>query len=100
MELIVPAAILAVAILVAALLSRHPHPPAAVTIATGAREELVPPGERLRARANTLDRGPRGLAAHTRAVEAGREKLARRRREQEHALEEISGLSAGQAKER
>src|SRR4051812_35357866 len=100
MELIVPAAILAVAILAAALLSRHRHPPAAASVASGDREELVRLEERLNARADDLDRRTRELDDQTRALEAEGEQLARRRREHERGLEEISGLSAGQAKER
>jgi ribonuclease Y len=100
MELIVPAAIVAVAILTAALLSRHRQPPAPGSVVTSDREELVRLEERLNARAEDLDRRARELDDQTRALEAEREQLARRRREHEQALEQISGLSAGQAKER
>ncbi len=100
MELIVPAAIVAVAILAAALLSRHRHPPVVASVVTTDREELVRLEERLNARAEDIDRRTRELDDQTRALEAEREQLTRRRREHEQALEEISGLSAGQAKER
>jgi ribonuclease Y len=100
MELIVPAAIVAVAILAAALLSRHRHSAPVATLATTDREELVRLEERLHARAEDLDRRTRELDDQTRALEAEREQLARRRREHEQALEQISGLSAGQAKDR
>ena len=100
MELIVPAAILAVALLAAALLSRRRHPPAHASVVTTDREELVRLEERLNARSEDLDRQTRELDDQTRALEAERDQLARRRREHEQALEQISGLSAGQAKER
>ncbi|MEY2440881.1 MAG: ribonucrease [bacterium] len=100
MGLIVPAAIVAVAILAAALLSRHRQPPPAANVGTTDRVELVRLEERLNARAEDVDRRTRELDDQTRALEAEREQLARRRREHEQALEEISGLSAGQAKER
>jgi ribonuclease Y len=100
MELIVPATIVAVAILAAAMLSRHRHQPVAVSVQTGDREELVRFEERLNAREQDLDRRMRELDDQTRALEAEREQLTRRRREHEDALEQISGLSAGQAKER
>jgi ribonuclease Y len=100
MELIVAAAIVAVAILATALLSRHRHPQPSTGVATSDREELVRLEERMNARAEDLDRRTRELDDQTRALEAERDQLARRRREHEHALEQISGLSAGQAKER
>ncbi len=100
MELIVPAAILAVALLAAALLSRRRHSPAHASVVTTDREELVRLEERLNARSEDLDRQTRELDDQTRALEAERDQLARRRREHEQALEQISGLSAGQAKER
>src|SRR5687767_7301918 len=102
MELIVPAAIVGAAILAAAvayvLVARQrrvdPSPPVAD------HEELVRREERLNARADDLDRRTRELDDQTRALEAEREQLARRRREHEQALEQISGLSAGQAKQK
>jgi ribonuclease Y len=100
MELIVSAAIVAVGILAAALLSRHRHPPAPASVVAGDREELVRIEERLNARDEDLARRMRELDDQTGALEAEREQLARRRREHEQALEQISGLSAGQAKER
>ncbi|MDQ3850843.1 MAG: ribonuclease Y, partial [Actinomycetota bacterium] len=63
-------------------------------------DELVRLEERARARARELDVRERELEEQTRALEAEREQLARRRREHEDALERISGLSAGQARER
>ncbi len=65
-----------------------------------AREELVRLEERVSARAEELDRRARELDDQTRALEAEREQLARRQREHEQALEKISGLSAGQAKQK
>ena len=104
MELIVPAAIVAVAILAAAVAyvigSRQRRPPTEGADAGPDREELVRHEERLNARSNDLDRRVRELDDQTRALEAEREQLARRRREHEQALEQISGLSAGQAKDR
>jgi ribonuclease Y len=100
MELIVPAAIIAVAVLAAALLSRQRHPAAPASVGTPDREDLVRLEERLNARTADLDRRFGELDDQTRALEAEREQLARRRREHEQALEQISGLSAGQAKER
>jgi ribonuclease Y len=97
MELIVAAAIMAGAIAYA-FGSRHRHPPRS---ADGpAVEELARLEERVSVRAEELDRRARELDDQTRAIEAEREQLARRWREHEQALEEISGLSAGQAKER
>src|SRR5215208_6045489 len=110
MEIVVVAAILAVAaVVVAALMRRSGHrpasaPQAAVAAAqpeTGEREEGVARlEERLRERAGELDRRARELDEQTRALEAEREQLALRERDQESALERISGLSAAQAKER
>jgi ribonuclease Y len=104
MELIVPAAIVAVAILAAAaafvLGMRQRQRVPVVSETVGGREELVRLEERLNARTEDLDRRARELDDQTRALEAEREQLARRRREHEQALEQISGLSAGQAKER
>jgi ribonucrease Y len=110
MEIVVVAAILAVAaVVVAALMRRGGHrpasaPQAAVAAAqpeTGEREEGVARlEERLRERAGELDRRARELDEQTRALEAEREQLALRERDQESALERISGLSAAQAKER
>src|SRR5918998_1488953 len=99
MELIVAAAILGVAI-VAGLAVRRRDPPAAIETSAATREELTRIEERVRVRAEELDRRARELDDQTRALEAEREQLARRAREHEQALEEISGLSAGQAKER
>ena len=65
-----------------------------------AREEVVRLEERVSARAEELDRRARELDDQTRALEAEREQLARRGREHEQALEKISGLSAGQAKQK
>jgi ribonuclease Y len=104
MELIVPAAIVAVAILAAAIAfvlgSRQRHAPSAPSAAGADREELVRLEERLNARAEDLDRRARELDDQSNALEAEREQLTRRRREHEQALEQISGLSAGQAKQR
>ncbi|MDQ3676897.1 MAG: ribonuclease Y [Actinomycetota bacterium] len=68
--------------------------------ASASREELARLEEHARVRADELDRRARELDNQKRALEAEREKLARRRREHEEGLEQISGLSAGQAKER
>ncbi len=99
MEVLAAAAILAAAIVFAFnSRARHAQPPVP---ATGAdREELVRLEERSHARAEELDRRQRELDEQTEALEAEREQLARRRREHEEALERISGLSAGQAKQR
>jgi ribonuclease Y len=98
MELIVAAAILGAAIIGAFALRRH-HP-LDLGSAPDGRDELARLEERVRVRAEELDRRARELDDQTRALEAEREQLARRRREHEAALEQISGLSAGQAKER
>jgi ribonucrease Y len=98
MELIVAAAILAGAIAFA--FGRHKRHPTASEEVPSSREELARADERIGARAEELDRRARELDDQTRALEAEREQLARRRREHEQALEQISGLSAGQAKER
>jgi ribonucrease Y len=104
MELIVPAAIVAMAILAAAtafvLGSRQRHAPSAPGAPVADREELVRLEERLNARAEDLDRRARELDDETNALEAERDQLTRRRREHEQALEQISELSAGQAKQR
>ena len=109
MQIVVVAAILAVAaVLVAALMRRgghRPAPDAQGAVASQAdfaeREESVNGlEERLRERADELDRRARELDEQTRALEAEREQLALRERDQEAALERISGLSASQAKER
>ncbi|MEJ7798760.1 MAG: Rnase Y domain-containing protein, partial [Solirubrobacteraceae bacterium] len=104
MELIAAAAIVAMAILAAAIAfvvgTRQRHLRPQTDDAGHDREELVRLEERLNARADDLDRRLRELDEQTRALEAEREQLARRRREHEQALERISGLSAGQAKER
>jgi ribonuclease Y len=104
MELIVPAAIVAVAILATAVafaIGSRRRRPRSDSAGTGpSREDLVRLEERLHARSADIDRRVRELDDQTRALEAEREQLARRRREHEGALEQISGLSAGQAKER
>jgi ribonuclease Y len=98
MELIVAAAILGAAIVAAfALRRRRPSDQAEVS---ATREELARLEERVSMRAEELDRRARELDDQTRALEAEREQLARRAREHEAALERISGLSAGQAKQR
>ena len=99
MELIVAAAIVAAAIAFAfGARHRHPQPPAGAPAID--RDDLVRLEERLAARGDDLDRRVLELDDQTRALEAEREQLARRRREHEVALEQISGLSAGQAKQR
>ncbi|HWC27993.1 MAG TPA: ribonuclease Y [Solirubrobacteraceae bacterium] len=98
MELIVAAAILGAAI-VGAVVVRRRHPHGSVP-SSSARDELARLEERVRGRAEELDRRARELDDQTRALEAEREQLARRRREHEAALERISGLSAAHAKER
>jgi ribonuclease Y len=98
MELIVAAAIVAGAIAFT-FGSRHRHALRSVDV-SGGLEELARLEERVSIRAEELDRRARELDDQTRALEAEREQLARRSREHEQALEEISGLSAGQAKER
>ena len=101
MELIVAALILGAAIVGAiALRGRREAAPPDAGQGTAAREELVRLEERVSARAEELDRRARELDDQTRALEAEREQLARRRREHEQALEKISGLSAGQAKQK
>jgi len=98
MELIVAAAILGAAIVAAVgLRRRRPLDPAE---GSSTREELTRLEERVSIRAEELDRRARELDDQTRALEAEREQLARRGREHEEALERISGLSAGQAKQR
>jgi len=98
MELIVAAAIVGVAIAYAfGHRQRRPLTPAE---SPQGRDEVARLEERVSARAEELDRRARELDDQTRALEAEREQLARRCREHEQALEEISGLSAGQAKER
>ncbi|MGH2943068.1 MAG: ribonuclease Y [Solirubrobacteraceae bacterium] len=98
MELIVAAAILGAALVAAVVLrQRQPLGPVA---SPSAGEELARLEERISSRAEELDRRARELDDQTRALEDDREQLARRRREHEAALERISGLSAGQAKER
>ena len=99
MDLIVAAAILGVAI-VAGLALRRRGPSGAGEASATTREELTRLEERVRLRAEELDRRARELDDQTRALEAEREQLARRAREHEQALEKISGLSAGQAKQR
>src|SRR5436305_13852253 len=99
MELIVAAAIVAAAIAFV-FGTRHRHPLPTVGAVAIDRDDLVRLEERLAARADDLDRRVLELDDQTRALEAEREQLARRRREHEVALEQISGLSAGQAKQR
>jgi ribonuclease Y len=98
MELIVAAVIVAGAIAFA-FGSRHRHAPSSADAGPGL-EEVARLEERLSVRAEELDRRARELDDQTRAIEAEREQLARREHEHERALEEISGLSAGQAKVR
>ncbi len=99
MELIVAAAILGAAIVAAfALRRRRPGDQAPGSAAT--REELARLEERVSIRAEELDRRARELDDQTHALEAERDQLARRAREHEEALERISGLSAGQAKQK
>jgi ribonuclease Y len=98
MELIVAAAIVVGAIAFV-FGSRHRHEPPAAVPAPGL-DDLARLEERVSVRAEELDRRARELDDQTRAIEAEREQLARRCREHEQALEEISGLSAGQAKDR
>ncbi|HEX8157567.1 MAG TPA: ribonuclease Y [Solirubrobacteraceae bacterium] len=98
MELIVAAAIFAGAFAFA--FGRHQRQPSASGSSPSTREELARAEERVNVRAEELDRRARELDDQTRALEAEREQLTRRRREHEQALEQISGLSAGQAKER
>ena len=109
MEIVVVVAIVAAAaVLVAALLRRGGHHPAPAAQDAAAaqpdsaeREESVSRlEERARERTGELDRRARELDEQTRALEAEREQLALRERDQESALERISGLSASQAKER
>jgi ribonuclease Y len=98
MELIVAAAILGAAIVGAfGLRQRQQLGPAMSPVA---RDELARLEERASVRAEELDRRARELDDQTRALETEREQLDHRRREHEQALEKISGLSAGQAKER
>lgn len=110
MEIVGAAAILAVALIVVAVLvarGRRSHAPAMVESVRDAeqavrdREQRVGEvEERIRERAGELDRRARELDEQTRALEAEREQLARRRREHEEALEQISGLSVAQARDR
>ena len=99
MELIVAAAILGVAVVAGLALRRRAHA-GAVEGSAASRNELTRLEERVSVRAEELDRRARELDDQTRALEAEREQLARRAREHEQALEKISGLSAGQAKQR
>ncbi len=98
MELVVAAAILGVAVVAGLGLRRRR--PADLAGGHAAREEVTRLEERVSVRAEELDRRARELDDQTRALEAEREQLARRAREHEEALERISGLSAGQAKQR
>ncbi|HEV2060987.1 MAG TPA: ribonuclease Y [Solirubrobacteraceae bacterium] len=98
MELIVAAALLGVAIVAALWLRRRR--PVGLPDGSASRDELMRLEERVSLRAEELDRRARELDDQTRALEAEREQLARRAREHEQALERISGLSAGQAKQR
>lgn len=99
MELIVAAAVLGVAA-VCAFALRGRRAPATAPGDAAAREELVRLEARVSARAEELDRRARELDDQTRALEAERDQLALRRREHEQELERISGLSAGQAKQK
>ena len=99
MDLIVAAAILGAAIVAAfGLRRRRPKDQADGPAAT--RAELARLEERVSIRAEELDRRARELDDQTHALEAERDQLARRAREHEEALERISGLSAGQAKQK
>ena len=98
MEFLAAAAIVAAAIVI--VYGSRQKDPRETTDSGEGREEVARLEERARARADELDRRARELDDQTRALEAEREQLARRRREHEQALEQISGLSAGQAKER
>lgn len=112
MEIVGAAAILAVALIVVAVLiarGRRSHAPVAadsealrdVEQAVREREQRIGEvEERSRERAAELDRRARELDEQTRALEAERDQLARRRREHEEALEQISGLSVSQARDR
>lgn len=112
MEIVGAAAILAVALILVAVLvarGRRSHAPVAenadslrdVEQAVREREQRIGEvEERSRERAAELDRRARELDEQTRALEAEREQLARRRREHEEALEQISGLSVSQARDR
>ncbi len=110
MEIVGAAAILAVALIVVSVLvarGRRSHAPASteairdVEQAVRDREQRVGEvEERIRERAAELDRRARELDEQTRALEAERDQLARRRREHEEALEQISGLSVAQARDR
>ncbi len=99
MDLIVAAAILGAAIVAAfGLRRRRPKDQADGPAAT--RAELARLEERVSIRAEELDRRARELDDQTHALEGERDQLARRAREHEEALERISGLSAGQAKQK
>ncbi|MGK2937067.1 MAG: ribonuclease Y [Solirubrobacteraceae bacterium] len=112
MEIVGAAAILAVALIVVAVLvargrrSQAPvaaNPDALRDLEQAVRDREQRIGEveeRSRERAAELDRRARELDEQTRALEAEREQLARRRREHEEALEQISGLSVSQARDR
>ena len=79
MELIVAAGILGAAVVAAFALRRRPsHVPVP---SAADRDELAQLEERVRCRAEELDRRARELDDQTRALEAEREQLARRRRE-------------------
>jgi len=96
MELIAAAAIVAAAIVFVFVGRRRPP----FGSQTGAREELARLEQYTHARADELDRRARELDDQLRALEAEREKLAQRCKEHEQDLEQISGLSSGQAKQR
>ncbi|MBJ7329489.1 MAG: ribonuclease Y [Solirubrobacteraceae bacterium] len=111
MEIVGAAAILAVALVVVTVLvvrGRRSHAAAADSVGLRDVEQAVRDREqrineveeRTRERAAELDRRARELDEQTRALEAEREQLARRRREHEEALEQISGLSMTQARDR
>jgi ribonuclease Y len=96
--IVIAAAILGAAVIVGFALRRRS--PDRSESSPGARDELARLEERVSGRAEELDRRARELDDQTRALEVEREQLAHRHREHEAALEKISGLSAGQAKER
>lgn len=112
MEIVGAAAILAVALIVVAVLIARGRrssaaaagdPDAVRDVEQAVRERERRVGEveeRIRERAAELDRRARELDEQTRALEAERDQLALRRREHEEALEQISGLSLSQARDR
>jgi ribonuclease Y len=114
MELVIAAAVLAAGIVGAAVMYRRPRAVAAGGLVAdpprpeGLRDreaELARSRERTQSfersldrRATDLDRREQELAAERAALEGERTTLARLRDEHTHALERISGLSAGQAR--